>query len=529
MAVTRFGHPYYHSSILTTVLLGVLLGSTNKSLASEVLQAGPSLMGRMQPTNTITKTDLSAAACRAFREQIGAMRGPKNDKVASDQVVVIRNQQTLFNWDDGVLNPDTAREMWSVSKSITATLIGAAIQDGKLKLEDPIDKYLPEIRGGRDVDTKNFHKVTVRDLLAMTSGIKWTENQNAPVDQQSDLPMLFADGYPNLVKYISHLKFSSTPGKEWNYSSVNAILEMAIIRKVYGSEANDMPWNALFRPLNIKSAHFEKDRDGTYVGAAYVHLSANDLAKIGELYLADGVWKGKRILPQGWVQDVTGKPVELSMGHGRDIKASFADGVYGQGGFWMNKSVNGFRKPFPHLPENILFASGLFGQKLIILPDQNLVIARTAHDDPEVDLPIDPIIGNALKCFAPESADTPHGPPLRLPVDNQGLRSPFKLADDINGLGHMTGNGSFSGMLAKELCSCHFISGLAIEECLNRSPIPAIAEHLLTDTNADELRKTVTVSPRMGSDPARARFNLHSPREGCTLEFGHAEHPKLAP
>ena len=466
---------------------------------------------------------MSTPACAAFKEQIQPKLGDGASK--TDQLVVLRNGQKVFDWSDGVVKKDSPHEMWSVSKTIAATLIGTAIQEGKIKLDDPIANYFPELVTDKKVDHAMFNKIKIRDLLAMTSGFQWTESALKSTKAQSDLPFLYSEGYPDLVKYISHLRFASEPGKKWNYSSVNAVLEMAIIRKVYGADASDMPWNNLFRQLDIKSARFEKDRSGTYVGSAFAHLSAEDLAKVGQLYLNDGVWNGKRLLPEGWVDSVSKKLVPQSSSTAKQ-RSDFGDlGPYSAGSFWLNMPVKGVGKPFPHLPENAYFASGLFGQGLIVLPEQNIVIARTGHNDPGVEPHYDEIVANAMKCFAPEDFGTPKGAPIQI-NDPLQLPDPSAAIEEISGLNYLLSNGILSGMLAKELCSCHFVENLSVSECLSRGPVPTLAANLLSDIDTDDKNKMVTLNPRTTNAPAQARFNTRAPREGCKLTYGHADMPK---
>ena len=502
---------------IATILVG--LGAKAETLAT----APTAFVSPPPPPSTspAKPVSLSSPACQVFQDQIQPKLGDGASK--TDQFVVYHGGQKVFDWNDGVVKKESPHETWSVSKTVTATLIGTAVQEGKIKLDDPIAGYFPELIGDKRVDHEMFDKIKIRDLMAMTSGFQWTESALKSTKEQSDLPFLFSAGYPDLVKYISHLAFASEPGQKWNYSSVNAVLEMAIIRKVYGTDANDMPWNNLFRQLDLKSARFEKDRSGTYIGSAYVHLSAEDLAKIGQLYLNDGVWNGKRLLPEGWVDSVSRKQVPQSSSTAKQ-RSDFGDlGPYSAGSFWLNKPVKGVGKPFPHLPDSAYFASGLFGQALIVLPDQNMVITRTGHNDPGVDPHYDEIVGNAMKCFAASEPGTPRGAPLQVANGPLQLPDPTKAIEEITDLNYILDQGILSGMLAKELCSCHFVENMSVSECLNRSPIPTVAANLLSDINTDDKSKIITLNPRLTNAPAQARFNTQTPREGCKLTYGYAD------
>jgi len=164
-----------------------------KGVAVTPLQARSS-----HPTNHIS---LTAPACRVFLSQILPNAADRGD-ARTDQLVVIRNGKTLFDWNDGVVRKDAARGMWSVSKTLTATLIGTAVQDGKIKLDDPVVRYLPELLTARGADVARLKQIKIRDLLAMTSGFRWLENPRAPAQEQTDLPFLFSEGYRDLVRYV---------------------------------------------------------------------------------------------------------------------------------------------------------------------------------------------------------------------------------------------------------------------------------------------------------------------------------------
>lgn len=166
---------------------------------------------------------------------------------------------------------------------------------------------------------------------------------------------------------------------------------------------------------------------------------------------------------------------------------------------------------------------GLFGQVLVILPEQGLIIARTAHDDPFADLQADVIITNAMKCFAPDAPGVPQGPPMALKPEPEKAPVPMAIFNDLGDFEHLMSQGTLPGMMAKELCSCHFITGIAVDECLARSPLPPMGAHIITDIVTDEKQQSVIVTPRLSSRPTKAMVNPRTPREGCRLTYGAAD------
>ena len=358
----------------------------SKSFAFSILFSISSMAIFVQPANATSQ------ACQAWVQNV-------TNSLKSDQVVVERgNGEVLFDWADGAYKRNSPHALWSVSKTVTATIAAAAVQQGKIAMTDPLVKYVPASLRTRRSGRTNIEKIVLSDLMAMTSGFAWSEHPDDEAQKTSVLPMLYSEGYHNLPKYLMQTDFAAAPGRVWNYSSANATLLMAVLRKAYGADYDDMPWNNLFKPLGMKSAHIEQDGTGNYMGATNVFLSAQDMAKLGILYLNDGITKdGNRILPVGWV-DYAKQLVEPSTKaiHNRaDYKHG---GPYSKGSFWLNPSLRGIGKPYPHSPTNMLVAEGFMGQWIIILPEQNLVIARTGHDG-LTDSGVDETAAGAIACF----------------------------------------------------------------------------------------------------------------------------------
>ena len=462
---------------------------------------------------------LQSAACQIFLSQ--AL--PNVNGSGTEQLVITRYGKSLFDWHDGVVKEDTARPMWSISKSISATLIGAAVQAGKVNLDDSVAVYLPELSRGKNA--KNFESVKIRDLIGMTSGLEWTENPQAPAPKQSDLSLFYAKGYGDLVKYIQQQPFEAKPGSKWNYASINAILSMAVIKKVSGKDSSDAPWAWLFNPLGMKTVRMERDRQGVFNGGAHVHMAARDLAKLGELYANNGKVGDNQILPEDWISQVASQPVDSNVMTAQSLAPFGKTGPYSKGGLWLNQAVPGSankKRPYPNLPGSLLEASGAFGQKLIVLPDQGLVIARTAHDAEDFEYPVNEVVANALRCFAPGDPATPKEAiqPSAPQAKDFSLATAFEQVGDLQ---EITGSGALSGMLAKELCSCRYIAG-NVDECFERSPIPKSVAYALFDIQPVDSDRMISISGRFSDKSAQAKLNRRTPREGCQISYGAADY-----
>ncbi|MEL6112702.1 MAG: serine hydrolase [Pseudomonadota bacterium] len=249
---------------------------------------------------------------------------------------------------------------WSMAKGVTATLIGAAVRDGLLSLDQPI--------GLAQWQEDDRRALTWNHLLHMQSGLEFDENYAAA---KSDVNrMLFSAANAGSVAAASPLAHPAD--SHWAYSSgTTNILAMALGARIASTDrtltgyANDV----LFKPLGITDATMERDAVGNFIGSSYLYTSARSWARLGQLYLNDGTWQGTRLLPAGWT-DYVATPTAQS------------DHQYGAH-FWLNREgkpdpATGAKRKrfFPGLPEEAYFFSGHDGQYVIMIPDKKMVIVR---------------------------------------------------------------------------------------------------------------------------------------------------------
>jgi CubicO group peptidase (beta-lactamase class C family) len=161
------------------------------------------------------------------------------------------------------------------------------------------------------------------------------------------------------------------------------VLLMAALRDVVGEERYaDWPWTALFDVIGMASATFERDGAGTFVGSSYLYATPRDLAKLGFLYLQDGHWQDRQLLPEAW-----------AAGAGEPGPAPF----YGRH-WWTNRGDAGER-PWPDAPADTMAGSGHWGQKLFVVPSRDLVVVRTG-DDRDHSFHTDTFLRLALEAFS---------------------------------------------------------------------------------------------------------------------------------
>lgn len=250
---------------------------------------------------------------------------------------------------------DTPQLGWSMAKSLANLLVGRLVAKGEVSLDD--DRLRPEW-------TDDRANITIRDLLAMTSGLVWDETYdlNTPITR-----MLYLE--PDMGGYVASQPLAFAPGSHQQYSSGSTNLLCSVLAPSRGGA--DWPRRELFGPLGLSSMIMEPDGAGTPVCSSYAWATPRDWAAVGQFALDDGVWDGARLLPEGWIADsVTAVDVETE-------EAGLASG------WWANRLPDGTLR-HPDLPADTFWAGGHDGQWLAVVPSERLVVARLGFT-PDVD------------------------------------------------------------------------------------------------------------------------------------------------
>lgn len=303
----------------------VVVGSASE--VAPVVHAAPNTgvqYGKAWQTGSLPK-GISKAA---IDKLVAAAMGDKKNRQRVRSVVIVKSDASgdkiVYERYHPLDKRDQANDTMSVSKSVTSALLGMLIGDGKLTL----DQKAPIAAWSDPADPRNA--ITIRNLLNMSSGLRWSEDYFSP--DSNTLAMLRA---PVASDYAAAQPLETTPGTVFEYNSGNTTLLMGIITDTLGGvAATDAFIKArLLDPLGIKSAQFQRDPAGRIVGFMGINMSARDLARIGLLYENDGVWGGRRILPDGWVTfSKTPSPTSSQYaGHWWTYQDAFeAEGFYGQ-------------------------------------------------------------------------------------------------------------------------------------------------------------------------------------------------------
>jgi CubicO group peptidase (beta-lactamase class C family) len=270
-------------------------------------------------------------------------------------LVVIKNGQiVLQTYQLG----NTEKTRWmsmSVVKSITATLVGAAVKEGYIKsIDDPVTHYLPELK------TSAYEGVSVRNLLQMTSGVQWNETYTDPgSDRRRMLEAQIAQQPGELLALMSRLPRAAEPGTRWNYSTgetqvVAALVEAATHRPV-AEYLSERIW-AKFG-MESDATWWLESPDGLEIGGSGLSATLRDYARFGLFLLNGGIAGGEQILPDDWLEQATSPKII----NGSQVDYGFM--------LWPVPESKGAAHT------GAFEALGIFGQRIYVNPDEDLVIA----------------------------------------------------------------------------------------------------------------------------------------------------------
>ena len=247
---------------------------------------------------------------------------------------------------------------WSMAKSVLQALLGIRVREGALALDGP--PPVPEWQSDGDPRAK----LTLRHLLTMTSGLDNADGDDGAGSYVARI--LFGDLSGDTARAAAQVALVHEPGSFWAYSTATSqLLSGVLARSVGGGRAGvrEFAQRELAEPLGARSLLVEFDAAGTPLGGAYAWATARDWARLGTLYLRDGAWDGRRILPEGWVD------------FSRQVARAPNNGVYGAH-FWVNgaPAESQFQPLRPGF--DAFEMSGNGGQFVVIVPDRDLVLVR---------------------------------------------------------------------------------------------------------------------------------------------------------
>ncbi|PID82931.1 MAG: hypothetical protein CSB15_00595 [Clostridiales bacterium] len=273
----------------------------------------------------------------------------ENDRTINlKSFMMIKDGNTLFRFSKKPYKFEDKQLLFSVTKSITSIGIGIASDKGYLNLDDKVLKYL---------DNSNLYsfssgvdKVRIKDLLTMSSGLK----------DDKLFEILYKKDW---VKEFLNLDFVEKVGTHYYYSTLGSHMLSVILKKATDVDLADFIYENLFKPLNINNFEWGKSPDGYSLGGMGLSLSIEDMSKIGVMLLNKGIYNGKRILSEKYVNNATSTNI-VKQDDKKQLKHSFSGDGYG---YQIHIGKNGYYR-----------LDGAFGQICLVVPDKNIVISATS-------------------------------------------------------------------------------------------------------------------------------------------------------
>lgn len=266
-------------------------------------------------------------------------------------LMIIRNGKNVAQgwWDP--FKPDLKHMMYSLSKCFTSTAIGFAVSEGLVKLDDKVTDFFPnDLPGSR---TTYLDAMEVRHLLTMTTGH----------DRDTMAPMR-NDPKVTWVKAFLEQPVPQQPGTYFLYNTGATYMLSAIITKVTGKTLMEYLSPRLFKPLEITGADWESSPQGINTGGYGLRVKTGDVAKLGMLYLQNGIWNGKQVLPANWAKEATTYKVSNASLKGKDENSDWQQGYCYQ--FWRCR-------------HDFFRGDGAFGQYCLVSRQLNTVIVITSE------------------------------------------------------------------------------------------------------------------------------------------------------
>jgi CubicO group peptidase (beta-lactamase class C family) len=256
----------------------------------------------------------------------------------------------------------TPLESWSMGKSLTATLMGILVKQGVYDMWQPAP--IPEWQGPDDPRGK----IRIADLMRMSSGLRIRAPSDPDYDPSGPYPdhNYLYTGSVNSFHYAATRPLQWPPGTVGRYRNTDPVLINYLVRlgvERRGEDYLSFPQRALFDKIGIRTMVLETDPHGNFLAQGYEFASGRDWARLGNLYLQDGVWNGQRILPEGYVKFVS-TVAPAWQADGRPVYGAF---------FWIN-SAGGFP-----VPREAYYMAGAGGQTTLIMPSHDLVVVRLGH------------------------------------------------------------------------------------------------------------------------------------------------------
>ncbi|MGY6022879.1 serine hydrolase domain-containing protein [Streptomyces spinosirectus] len=325
------------------------------------------MSARPLPASDPAAQGVDAAGVHAFLDALEAA-----PDIEPHSLMILRHGRLVAS---GWWAPYTAERphlLYSLSKSFTATAAAIAAAEGLLRFDDPVISYFPEFEA--DITDPRSRAMLVRHVASMASG-----------HEAETLPRALATDRADMVRGFLLIPPERAPGTVFAYNQPTTYSLAAIVQRVTGQPLTQYLRPRLLDPLGIGKAAWLRDRAGRELGFSGLHAATDAVARLGQLYLQDGVWEGERLLPEGWVADAARPHIGNGDGTAEGALSDWQQGY----GFQFWNSRHGYR------------GDGAYGQFCLVLPEHDAVIATTAATEQMQEL-LNLVWRHLLPAFGPE-------------------------------------------------------------------------------------------------------------------------------
>lgn len=301
-------------------------------------------------------TPLAPLACRANGASVSLDAYMAANRV-SGLLVLKQGRVELERYALGA-TPATHWMSMSIAKSVTSTLIGIAIAEGRIRsIDDSVTRYVPALRGSA------YDGVSIRQVLMMASGVRWNETYTDPAsDRRQLLEAQIAQAPGAALALMARLPRAAAPGSRFNYSTGETLIAGEVVRGATGMPLASYLSSRLWQPLGMESdaAWWLDSRDGHEIAGSGISATLRDYARFGQFVLSDGRIGDRQLLPAGW-RDEAGSPVTLA---GQRVAYGYM--------WWPVEAPPG------SIHDGAFAAQGIFGQWIYINPREQVVIVQLA-------------------------------------------------------------------------------------------------------------------------------------------------------
>lgn len=287
------------------------------------------------------------------------------DSIALHSIMIVKHGEVVLERWFREHTPETPHPMFSVSKTFTATAVGMAIEDGKLKLDDKVISFFPDQLPEEVCD--NLTAMTVRDLLTMTCG----HNSEPQISRFLD-PNNVDNVTVDWVKAFLSWPVEHTPGTYYLYNSFGTYMLSAIVQQVTGQKVIDLLDERLFQPLHIDRPTWDESPQGICCGGWGLSIKTEDMAKMGQLFLQQGQWNGEQLVNAEWLKEMGSYQVP-SAPSGTPFEKMEELGITKDNNEW----AQGYGYQMWVCRHGAFRADGYAGQYIMIFPERDVVLVLT--------------------------------------------------------------------------------------------------------------------------------------------------------